>query len=204
VALISRNRDRLEVEVEPVPPGTTTAVTSFTAICALQPGLDADRAQATLSALPVGVHSPFAASARTHFARLLVIEQLVTHQRRPLERPVLILAADVDGDAESYLVELFNRSGAALAPVLAMCAGAPADASMPGFAQAAATHLLGWQLPVSLQYANSPGRSVIDIRLAIERHRRLAGFALAHQHDSPEVLRPAFLEAFSPRPGATR
>ena len=204
MALTRQDRDRLEIEVRAGATRPTTELTSFTAACALRPGLEADRAQAWLSALPVGVHSPFASSARTHFARLLVIEQLVTHERHPLDGPVLILSADLDGDAESYLVEVLSAAGPKLAPVLGLCADAPNDPSAPDFVEAAVTYLMERRLPVGLQYANSPGRSTIDIRLAVERHRRLAGFALGHQNDPPRELRESFLEAFGPRPEVDR
>ena len=148
-------------------------ITSITVICPLRPDLDPAAARDLISELPVGVHSPFAISHRTHFARLQILDELCTDQRRPLARPVLVLSADVDGDAPSYLDELTAGAGPALAPVLDLCAGAPDADARADFARAAASYLLArWMLPVGLQYANSPGRTAGDVRRAVGRHIR--------------------------------
>ena len=174
------------------------AVTSFTAVCRLRSDVGTDAARHTLSALEVGRSSPFAASERTHYARLQVLDELRQHTRRRLDHPTLIWSTDVDGDVHSYLVEILTASRAALGPVLALCADAPADPSAFDFVQRAVAYLLARELRVGLQYANSPGRSANEIRRAVGLRRKLAGFALGHQHDAPAERRAAFVEAFGP------
>ncbi len=144
----------------------------------------------------MGVHSPFATSPRTHFARLQILDELCTDERRPLAAPVLVLSADVDGDARSYLDELATGAGPALAVVLGLCAGAPSDAAAPDFAKTATSYLLARMLPVGLQYANSPGRTADDVRRAVGRHLHLQRFVIAHQGDEPAARRQAFIDAF--------
>jgi hypothetical protein len=197
-----RRRPDLQVRPDPVPIGGDGVITSLTTVTPLRPDVDPDDVRTMLSRLPVGAHSPFAVSTRTHFARIQVLDEFMTDERRPLAAPVLVLSADVDGEPRSYLLEVLGASRDALAPILARCAGAPIDLT-DGFASAATDYLLDHRLPVGLQYANSPGRSVLDVRWAVDRHRRLAGFALAHQHDSPSSRRQAFLRTFGPRPGVT-
>jgi hypothetical protein len=174
------------------------AVTSFTAVCRLRPGLDAETARGVLSALPVGKASPFAASARTHFARLQIVDELRVHSRRRLTYPTLIWSTDVDGDVRSYLVELLTESGNALGPVVRLCAEAPSDPSAPDFLDRAVAYLLERELAVGLQYTNSPGRSATEISRAVLRRRLLAAFALDHQRDTPSTRRAAFVAMFGP------
>jgi hypothetical protein len=174
-------------------------VTSFTAVCRLRPGLDAETARGVLSALPAGKASPFAASPRTHFARLQVVDELRVHTRRPLASPTLIWSTDVDGDAHSYLVEILTKSGDALGPVVGLCADAPSDPSAPDFIDRAVGYLLQRELAVGLQYTNSPGRSATEIQRAVLRRRLLAAFALDHQRDPAPVRRAAFDDLFGPR-----
>jgi hypothetical protein len=199
-------RDRLEVRPAPGEwaPGPEGAfITSLVTISPLRPDVAIDDARTELERLPVGQHSPFDVSVRTHYARIQVLSEMMTDERRPLAAPVLILAADVDGDGRSWLQEVLTGSSEPLARVLGLCDGAPEDASAPDFVGDAVAYLLSHQVPVGLQYVNSPGRTASDIRLAVERHRRLAGFALGHQGDPPAELRADFLREFElpSRPG---
>src|SRR5262249_51476651 len=114
--------------------GVAVALTSFTALCRLRDAVDRDDAEQLLTDLPDGVHSPFACSDRTHFARLQIISELRLHVRRPLASPVLVWSCDVDDDAHSYLVELLTLAAGTLAPVLALCADAPSDPTDADFA----------------------------------------------------------------------
>ena len=191
-----------------VPAGT---VSSLTVACRLRVDVAVADAQRVLTALPEGADSPFAVSDRTHFARLQIISAVTTHRRRPLDAGVLILSVDVDGDARAYLVDLLSGAGTVLAPVLALCDGAPADAAAPEFVDAGTAYLLARRIRIGLVYANSPGRSAAEITLAVERHRRLAGFALGHQalaaagdEASLADLRRSFLAVFpsAPAPAA--
>lgn len=174
------------------------AVTSFTALCRLRDDVDHDDAEQLLTDLPDGTHSPFACSVRTHFARLQIISELRIHSRRPLEPSLLVWSCDVDDDAYSYLVELLTVAADPLARVLALCADAPDDPAPADFPVRAAEYLVARRVRVGLQYVHSPGRSASEVRRAVMRRRRLAGFALAHQNDTPAVRRMAFLDAFAP------
>jgi len=172
------------------------AVTSFTSVCRLRPDVEAAAARHTLSELGVGTRSPFAASTRTHYARLQILDEFRVHTRRPLAQPKLLWSNDVDGDVRSYLVEILSVSRGTLGPVLALCADAPQDPADSEFVDRAAEFLLGHELRIGLQYTNSPGRSASEVRRAVDQRRKLAGFALAYQQDSPSVRRAAFVETF--------
>jgi hypothetical protein len=173
------------------------ALASFSALCRLRDDIDRDHAEQLLTDLPDGIHSPFAASVRTHFARLQIISEIRIRARRPLEPPLLLWSCDVDDDAYSYLVELLTVALDPLARVLALCADAPDDPTRADFPVRAADYLVARRIRIGLQYVHSPGRSASEIRDAVIRRRRLAGFALAHQDDTPAVRRMAFLDAFA-------
>jgi hypothetical protein len=172
------------------------ALTSFTSVCTLRAGVEPHRARHALSALPAGAHSPFAASARTHFGRLQVVDELQVHRRRALARPVVVFSADVDGDVGSYLVEVLGASADAFAWVLRLCADAPDDANASDFAERGAAYLREHELAVGLPYVNSPGPTAVEIRRAVQRRRQLAGFAVANQGRAPADLRAAFRAEF--------
>jgi hypothetical protein len=173
------------------------ALTSFTAVAALRADVGADEARRVLAALPAGKHSPFATSARTHFARLQVIDELRVQERAALDRAVLVFSCDVDGDVESYLVEVLGGSADAFAKVLRLCADAPDDAGAPDFVERAAAYLQGRRLVVGLLYVNSPGPTADAVRRAVLRRRQLAAFAVAHQGKPSVSLRAAFLAEFA-------
>jgi hypothetical protein len=185
-------------------PTAAATLTSLTTISPLRPDLEADVARRLLASLPVGVHSPFAVTPRTHFGRMQIVDELMSDRRRPLGGAVLVLSADVDGDAPSYLLELLDAAGTDLAPVLGLCAGAPSDPSAPDFARAATRYLLAHRVPATLHYVNTPGHTAVQVDRAVARHRRLAAFALAYQGAEPARLRSAFLDAFAPEAGVHR
>lgn len=179
-------------------PGGERLITSFTSICPLRAEVGAHAVRELLERLPVGPNSPFAVDG-THYARLQVIDEVVgrRRRRRPLAAALLVLSADVDGTAERWLDELLREQPVTFANVLSQCAGGPGDPTAPDFVDRAAAHLLRHRVPVSLHYVNDPGRTVGEVRLAVERHRRLAGFALGHRSSTPATRRAAFLAAFT-------
>jgi hypothetical protein len=199
--VVGRVEDPTVVGREPgewTPGAEGAVITSLVTISPLRSDVDIDDARTVIERLPVGEHSPFDPGGRTHYARIQVLSELMTDRRRPLGVPVVVLAADVDGDAPSWLEFVLGASGDQLARVLALCDGAPADASSERFVPDAVRYLLSHQLPVGLQFVNTRQRTVADIRLAVRRHRGLAGFALGHQGDDPATLRDEFLDEFRP------
>ena len=185
-------------------PDRVPVITSLTSVFRLRADVDPDHARRVLTDVPEDGHSPFAASPRTHFARLLVLDELMVHERDPLRVPVIVLSTDFDGDdVEGYLLDLLTPepSRVVLAGVLALGEGAPTDPGRDGFAADATRYLLDRRLPIGLQYVNDPRhRSAEQIRRAVARHRRLVGFARGHQSDPPEELRRAFLRTFAVDP----
>ena len=188
--------------VRPDSPDPAPVITSLTVVCRLRGDVDPTHARRVLTDVPEDVHSPFAASPRTHFGRMLIVDELMVHERRLLAAAVLVLSADFDGDdPEGYLLDLLGQESSAvvLAEVLALCHDAPADRREPGFAARATRYLLDRRLEIGLQYVNDPrSRSAMEVRRAVARHRRLVGFARAHQAAPPDELRRAFLRTFAP------
>ncbi len=172
-------------------------LTSFTTICPLRAGVEPDELQRLLERLPVGEHSPLNV-ATTHYGRMQVIDSVTgrRRRRRPLRTPVLVVSADVDGTAEDWLREVLEQDPDTFASILRHCAGAPADPAGDDFVRRACAYLLRYRAPASLHFVNDEGRTVTEIRSALQRHRALAGFAMGHRNDTPARRRAAFLSEF--------
>ena len=178
-------------------------LTSFSSICPLRSDVDPDELQLLLERLPVRDHSPLNVPT-THYGRMQVIDSVTGRRRRRrlLRTPVLVVSADVDGTAEDWLRDVLAQEPDTFASVLGHCAGAPADPSADDFVGRACAYLLRYQVPPSLHFVNDEGRTVTEIRSALQRHRALGGFALGHRNDTPAQRRAAFLSQFGrPRSG---
>lgn len=133
-------------------------------------------AQQSPETVEAGLVSPFARCLRTHFLRLVVIDQPMWNGRDPvdpllnillrrklkaqppfdvLSRPWLLLAADIDrapdlpGDGLAAWAEaLWTRSEAEMRAIFAPCFGFEHVADAPGFAR----WLLACQLPTTMSF----------------------------------------------------
>ena len=181
---------------------TRTGITTLTTASPLRDDVRPDDVSTLLERLPVGDRSPFAASRRTHFARLQVIDGVTTRRRRRLQPAVLVLSADFDGAESDWLVEILNGARTLLGPVIGRCRGAPTDPSAPRFVPDGVGYLLRHAVPNGLQYVTSEHRTAVEVDEAVTRARRFAGFALGHRHATPAELRADFLTAFGPAPAA--
>ena len=119
---------------------------------------------------------------------------------RQRARELIDRAWNIPGEGDRrHMLDLaatYERTADALAPVLALCVGAPDDPSSPLFAEEAADYLLAREIPVAFRYVNTPGRTAAEIRRAVDRHRALALFAMASQDKPVTELRRSFTRAF--------
>ena len=158
------------------------ALTSFTSICPLRTDVEPGAARDALSALPVGTRSPFAASARTHFARLQMIDELCIHGRRPLDHPGAHLVDRRGRRCPQLSLDLVRGIGRRFR--CRFSASAPARPTIrrrTGSSIKRPNICSPTNFRVGLPYVNSAGPTAIDIRLAVLRRRRLA----ALRHRSP-------------------
>jgi len=199
---------------------------TITVLVPLRDDADAGAVAARIDALDDGAGSPFARSARTHFARLVVVPadlpelrrpagmrrgarvlDLVTHlgrqqKRDHLWRPYLVFTAAFDaatapaGDRQAVEREYVAHLGAAL--------GARADEiwgaceGWPGVRDPAAFErfLADHTLPARYVFAPPHVADVATVRQALARRQQVVDLALSSAGATPAELRDRFLAVF--------
>jgi hypothetical protein len=142
-----------------------------------------------LDALPTGDSSPLAKVAGTHFARWVVIPDVIYQghgQRRDhLSAPRLLFTSNFDGSLGAYLDRLHPHTDA----IWRHCRGYPGG---DGFAAWMRAH----QLRSALFFAAYGEQTVSEVHANLELRTRLIDFALSAQRLPPADLRARFRERF--------
>lgn len=149
-----------------------------------------------LDATPSGERSPLARVGGTHFARWVVMDNLVYEggkQRRDrLRAGRLLFTSNFDGELGPYLEALRSGLGADADAIWGHCAGYPGYAGAVPFARYMRAHQIG----SSMFFAAYGERTVEQVRSDLTLREHLMGFALGTQGMGPEQLQAAFREAF--------
>jgi len=150
-----------------------------------------------LNTLQPGPASPLANVTGTHFARWVVIGDVVyegTSQRRPdhLKAGRLLFTSNFDGPLGQYLEELRAGLGAVADEVWGHCAGYPGSADAGAFAAYMRSH----QIESSLFFASYGGRRVAEVERSLATRRQVIDFAVRSQRMAPTELQAAFRETF--------
>jgi hypothetical protein len=168
---------------------------ALTLLAPVEPGRASDLA-ALLDALPGGADSPLARVHGTHFARWVLVDQLV-YQGPPQRRdtwkaPRLLFTTNFDGPLEPYLEALRTGLGADGDSIFGHCSGYPGSAdgrAWTGWLRARA-------VPSSLFFAAYGDQTVAEVNVNLDLRARLTAFALAAQGLAPAELQARFKEAF--------
>jgi hypothetical protein len=151
-----------------------------------------------LDALESGAKSPLAQVPGTHFARWVVIGDVVYEgapQRRDhLDLGRLLFTSNFDGEQARYLEALRVGLGEHADAVWGHCAGYPGSADASAFAAYMRAH----QLDSSLFFAAYGERTVEQVTDSLQTRRRLIEFALTAQRLASTELQSAFLAEFAP------
>jgi hypothetical protein len=149
-----------------------------------------------LDALESGEESPLADVPGTHFARWVVIDDVVYEgapQRRDhLDLGRLLFTSNFDGEPASYLEALRTGLGGRADAIWGHCVGYPGSASADAFASYMRAH----QVESSLFFAAYGDRTVEQVKGSLWDRRRLIEFALASQRMGAGELKAAFLAEF--------
>jgi len=197
---------------------------TITVLVPLRADADAGAVAARIDALDDGATSPFARSARTHFARLVVVPadlpemrrpagmrrgarvlDLVTHlgrRQRPdhLWRPYLVFTAAFDAapdrDRRAVEREYAAHLGAALGPRAEEIWGA--CEGWPGVRDPGAFQrfLTDHALPARYVFAPPHAADVATVRLALARRQQVVDLAMSSAGATPGELRDRFLAVF--------
>jgi hypothetical protein len=148
-----------------------------------------------LNGLGSGDASPLAAVSATHFARWVVIGDVVYEgkgSREHLRCGQLLFTANFDGDLAAYLESLRVGLGESADVIWGHCHGYPGSDDASQFAG----YLRAHQVESSLFFAAYGDRTVSDVKDSLTTRRQLIDFALRSQGLAPEALQAAFAESF--------
>ena len=169
---------------------------ALTLLAPVEPGR-ASRLAALLDGLPGGDESPLARVHGTHFARWVVLDELVyqgpSQRRDRWKAPRLLFTTNFDGGLEPYLEALRTGLGADGDAIFGHCLG------YPGSTEAGTWNawVLARRVPSDLFFAAYGDRTVEQVRADLDRRDRLIAFALEAQGLEPAVLQSRFAEVFS-------
>lgn len=150
-----------------------------------------------LDALESGANSPLSRVSGTHFARWVVIGDVVYEgapQRRDhLDLGRLLFTSNFDGEPARYLEALRVGLGEHADAIWGHCAGYPGSADASAFAAYMRAH----QLDSSLFFAAYGEHTVEQVTGNLQARRRLIDFSLRAQRMAPPELQRAFLAEFA-------
>jgi hypothetical protein len=149
-----------------------------------------------LDGLAPGDGSPLAAVPGTHFARWVVIPDLVyegpPQHRDQRERGMLLFTSNFDGEPDPYLEALRTGLAGLADEIWGHCAGYPGSADGAAFA----AYLRAHQVDSSLFFAAYGEQRVEQVQESLAARKRLTRFALGAQGMSAADLRAAFRQEF--------
>jgi hypothetical protein len=150
-----------------------------------------------LDALGGGGQSPLARVVGTHFARWVVIDNVVYEghgqPRDTLAAPRLLFTSNFDGKLDPYLEALRIGLGADADAIWGHCAGYPGHGDSAAWARWLQAH----QVDSALFFAAYGERTVDEVRHNLDLRSRFIGFALEAQGLEPGELQAAFRERFA-------
>lgn len=150
-----------------------------------------------LSMLQTGPASPLANVAGTHFARWVVIGDVVYEgagqSTDHLKRGRLLFTSNFDGPPEPYIELLRTGLGEVADAIWGHCGGYPGADNAGAFAAYMRSH----QIESSLFFAAYGERSVEDVKRSLATRHMVIDFALRAQEMAATELQAAFRETFA-------
>ncbi|MEU5398121.1 hypothetical protein ABZ348_02300 [Streptomyces sp. NPDC005963] len=173
---------------------------AFMATTPILPGRRA-ALQDYLDGLPRGEDSPLARLGTIHFARWLVLRDLVhqgpSQRRDTLQSSYLVFVSNFDGPLDRFLADLLTRMGPEVDTIWRNCVGYPGTEHADAFV----AYLKHNQIETTAFLSAYPEATVADVREALDLRRQVTDFAISVQGADPAALRRAFLERFPAPPG---
>lgn len=171
---------------------------ALTAITAVKDGHLDDLAM-HLDTLPLSAGSPLARVDGLHFARWVILEDVVFQQgqrhRDHLRRPRLLFTANFDGELAPFLEAMRTGMGADAEAVWGHCAGWPGTGDPAAFAAFFDHHAI----QSSLFFAAYGHLTVADVHRVLRTRDTLRQFGLDARQMDQATLKQRFLEAFPAR-----
>ncbi len=170
---------------------------TFMALTAILPGRT-DSLREHVESLGVGAESPFARLEQTHFARFVIIPQLIDlgpppATRDTLKNEYLLFSTDFDGPLERFLNGLCEGMAEEADRVWGHCVGYPGTADRAAFER----YMRHNQIDTTFPFAAYPDATVAEVREALELRTRLIDFAIRAQAMDPASLHEAYRQEFA-------
>lgn len=150
-----------------------------------------------LAALPTGEASPLARMGSTHFARWLVLDDLVyegpPQERDTLQSAYLFFISNFDGDLDPYLEAILDHMPAESEALWGCCVGFPGLEDRAAFK----TYLKHNQLNTTFFISAYPDATVEDVRKSLSLRQRVTDFAISAQGLDASSLRQAWSQEFA-------
>jgi hypothetical protein len=154
-----------------------------------------------LEALPPAEGSPLAAVPSTHFARWLVIDELVQQgpPQKPdhLSCPYLLFTSNFDGELDAYLDQLLAAMAKEADEIWGACVGYPGSGDPRAFKE----YLTHNRIPTTFFVSAYPQATVDDVRSSMALRAQITDFAIRAQGLDAEARRRAFLGEFDRESG---
>jgi len=170
------------------------------ALTVLTPIIDGHETQLAqyLNGLQSGEQSPLAAVPGTHFARWVVIDDVIYEgpdqgEREHLQHSRLLFTSNFDGKLDPYLDALRTGLGESADAIWGHCIGYPRGDDADAFAKYLRHHQVG----TSLFFASYGDRTVQDVKRSLALRSKVVEFALRAQGLPAAELKAAFLQEFS-------
>jgi hypothetical protein len=166
---------------------------AFLAMTPIVPG-EEDRLREDIDAL--AQTRPFERLPRTHFARLVILEDWVNDSSQPnqdhLKSRYLIFSTTFDGPRDSYLDALSEELAPEAKKIWGRCVGCPKSAGGAPLKR----YLLHNQIKIGFFVAAYPHATVSEVKAALDLRRQIADFAIRTQGLAPGKLRDAYRKEF--------
>src|SRR5271156_973281 len=163
-----------------------------------------------LAKLPRHRNSPFAKLSSTHFARLVVMDDVVyvgmPACEEHLQSKYLVFESNFDGDLDTYLERMAVEIPETVDAVWKHCVGFPGAADVAAFK----TYMKKCQIETTFFFADVNDKTVQQTLRALQTQSAVTAFIVKHQGAPPNVLQAAFAhfiekldKAPAPVPAAT-
>lgn len=169
---------------------------TFMALTAIVPGRT-EALRQHLASMPTAADSPLAKMEQTHFARFVIIPQLVDlgpppKTRDTLKNEYLLFSAEFDGLLQGFLNGLCDAMAVEVDAIWEHCVGYPGAGDRAAFER----YMRHNQIDTTFPFAAYPDATVSDVREALALRSRLIDFAIRAQTMDLATLEQSYREEF--------
>jgi hypothetical protein len=174
---------------------------TFMTLTAIVPGRT-EELREYVESLPLGGESPFARLEHVHFARFVIIPQLVDlgpppEERDMLKNEYLLFSTDFDSPLERFLDAVCEAMPDEADAVWGHCVGYPGTADREAFHR----YMRHNQIETTFPYSAYPDASLPEVRDALALRSRFVEFAVRAQAMDAEELYEEYSRNFRQRGG---